>query len=65
MTITEAVKKFEQLVKLCPYLVPTKEQRTKKTLEMFRPNIALAIESRGDQLTTTIDCVERAYRAEH
>ena len=35
MTVAEAVKKFERLVKLCPYLVPTEEQRTKKMLEMF------------------------------
>lgn len=37
-------------------------------LEMFRPDIALAIESGGDQPTTTItttNCIERAFRAEH
>ena len=35
MTIAEAVRKFERLAKLCPYLVPTKEQRVKRMLEMF------------------------------
>ncbi|KAL5546648.1 hypothetical protein UlMin_006335 [Ulmus minor] len=44
MTVAEAVKKFERLAKLCPYLVPTEEQRTKRMLEMFRPDISLAIE---------------------
>ena len=34
-------------------------------LEMFRPDISLAIESGGDQPTTTTDYVERAYRVEH
>ena len=35
MTVAEAIKKFEQLVNLCPYLVPTEEQQTKRMLEMF------------------------------
>ena len=34
-------------------------------LEMFRPDISLAIASGGDQPTTTTNCVERACRAEH
>ena len=45
MTVTEAVKKFERLAKLCPYLVPIEEQRIKRMLEMFQPDIALATES--------------------
>ncbi|KAL5574118.1 hypothetical protein UlMin_023715 [Ulmus minor] len=36
MTVAEAVKKFERLAKLCPYMVPTEEQRVKRMLEMFR-----------------------------
>ena len=34
-------------------------------LEMFRPDISLAIKSGGDQPKTTSDCIERAFRAEH
>ena len=34
-------------------------------LEMFQPDISLAIESGGDQPTTITDCIEHAYRAEH
>ena len=30
MTVAEAIKKFERLAKLCPYLVPTEEQRMKR-----------------------------------
>ena len=48
MTIAESVKKFERLVKLCPYLFPTEEQQTKRMLEMFSPDISLPIESGGD-----------------
>ena len=35
MTVAEAVKKFERLARICPYLVPTEEHRTKRMLEMF------------------------------
>ena len=65
LKVATAVKKFEQLARLCPYLVPTEEQRTKRMLEMFQPDIALAIESAGDQPTTTTDCIERAFREEY
>ena len=58
---TEAVRKFERLAKLCPYLVPTEEQRVKRMLEMFRPDISLSVEGGGDPPTTTTDCVERTY----
>ncbi|KAL5565937.1 hypothetical protein UlMin_029101 [Ulmus minor] len=65
MTVAEAVRKFERLAKLCPYLVPTEEQRVKRMLEMFRPDISLSVEGGLDPPTTTTDCIERAYRAEH
>ena len=32
---------------------------------MFKYEISLAIESTGGQPTTTTECTERAYRAEH
>ncbi|KAL5583600.1 hypothetical protein UlMin_016042 [Ulmus minor] len=37
MSVTEAVRKFDQLARLCPYLVPTEEERVRRMLEMFRP----------------------------
>ena len=62
MTITKAIRKFERLTKLCPYLVPTEEQQVKRMLEMFRPDISLAIEGGGNPPTTSTDCVEHAYK---
>ncbi|KAL5570735.1 hypothetical protein UlMin_020332 [Ulmus minor] len=47
MTVIEAVTKFEQLARLCPSLVATEEERTRKMMDMFCPDIALAIESGG------------------
>ena len=35
MMVAEAIKKFERLARLCPYLVPTEEQQTKQMLDMF------------------------------
>ncbi|KAL5554939.1 hypothetical protein UlMin_037175 [Ulmus minor] len=34
MSVTEAVRKFDQLARLCPYLVPTEEERVRRMLEM-------------------------------
>ena len=65
MIVAKAVKNFERLARLCSYLVPTEEQRTKRILEMFRPNISLAIENIGDQPVTITDCIEQAFRTEH
>ena len=64
-TVADAVRKFERLAKLCPYLVPTEEQRVKMMFEMFRLDISLSVEGGSDPLTTTTDCVERAHKAEH
>ncbi|KAL5564975.1 hypothetical protein UlMin_028139 [Ulmus minor] len=41
MSVTEAVRKFDQLARLCPYLVPTEEERVRRILEMFRPELAM------------------------
>ena len=65
MTVVAPVRKFERLAKLCPYLVPTEEQRVKRMLEMFRPDISLAVEGRGDLPTTTTNYVEHTYRVKH
>ncbi|KAL5556706.1 hypothetical protein UlMin_038942 [Ulmus minor] len=45
MTVMEAVRKFEQLV----------QERLRRMMDMFRPNIALAIESGGGPPTTVAD----------
>ena len=47
-TITEAVRKFDRLAKLCSYLVPMEERRVRRIHEILRPDITLAIESGGD-----------------
>ncbi|KAL5582230.1 hypothetical protein UlMin_014672 [Ulmus minor] len=65
MTVIEAVNKFEQLSRVCPYMLRTEEDRLKRMMDMFKPDIALAIESGGSPPTTVARCVERAVRIEY
>ena len=65
MTVIEAVNKFEQLSRLCPHMLRTEEDRLKRMMDMFKPDIALAIESGGSPPTTVARCVERAVRIEY
>ncbi|KAL5582106.1 hypothetical protein UlMin_014548 [Ulmus minor] len=65
MTVIEAVTKFEQLARLCPSLVATEEERTRKMMDMLCPDIALAIESGGSPPVSVAECVERALRVEY
>ncbi|KAL5540684.1 hypothetical protein UlMin_043336 [Ulmus minor] len=65
MSVTEAVRKFDQLAQLCPYLVPTEEERVRRMLEMFRPELAVVIDSGDNPPTTVAECIDRALRAEY
>ncbi|GMN66436.1 hypothetical protein TIFTF001_035500 [Ficus carica] len=40
MTVMEAVKKFEQLARLCPELVPSETEKVRKMKKMFRTDIS-------------------------
>ncbi|KAL5545288.1 hypothetical protein UlMin_009072 [Ulmus minor] len=65
MTVIEAVNKFEQLSRVCPHMLRTEEDRLKRMMDMFKLDIALAIENRGSPPTTVARCVERAVRIEY
>ena len=65
MSVTEAVTKFNQLARLCPCLVPTEEERVRRKMEMFKPELAMAIDSGSEPPTTVADYVARAIRAEY
>ena len=60
MTVIEAVNKFEQLSRLCPSMVRTEEDKLRWLMDMFRPDIALAIENGRSPPHTVARCVERA-----
>ena len=65
MTVVEAVSKFEKLSYLCPFLVKTEKEMLRRMMDMFRPEIALAIESGGSPPTIVAKCVERAICIEY
>ena len=58
MSIVDVVQKFEHISHLCHFLVNTEEERLRRMMDMFRPNIALAIESGGSLPTTVAKCLK-------
>ncbi|GMN22021.1 hypothetical protein TIFTF001_045591 [Ficus carica] len=65
MTVMEAVKKFEQLARLCPELVPNEKEKVKRMMEMFRTDISKQVSASSCPPTLVSDCVSRAIRAEY
>ena len=64
MFVVDAVRRFDQLARLCPHVAPTEEDRVRKILDMLHPEISMVVESGGFQPTTVAKCVERAVNAE-
>ncbi|PON52572.1 hypothetical protein PanWU01x14_208240, partial [Parasponia andersonii] len=50
---------------LCPYLVPTEEERIRRMLEMFHPELAAVIDSGDNPPTTIAECVGKVLIAEY
>ncbi|GMN71109.1 hypothetical protein TIFTF001_052618, partial [Ficus carica] len=65
MTVMEAVKKFEQLARLCPELVPNETEKVRRMMKMFRTDIAKQVGAGSSPPTLVSDCVSRAIRAEY
>ncbi|GMN22800.1 hypothetical protein TIFTF001_051252 [Ficus carica] len=65
MTVMEAIKKFEQLARLCPELVPSETEKVRKMMKMFRTDIAKQVSAGSSPPTLVSDCVSRAIRAEY
>ncbi|GMN51316.1 hypothetical protein TIFTF001_020458 [Ficus carica] len=65
MTVMEAVKKFEQIVHLCPELVPNETEKVRSMMKMFQTNIAKQVSAGSSPSTLVSDCISRAIRAEY
>ena len=65
MTVTEAVTKFNQLARLRPHLVPTEEEWVRRMIEMFKSELAMAVDIGLEPPTTMADCVTRALKVEY
>ncbi|GMN30882.1 hypothetical protein TIFTF001_041516 [Ficus carica] len=64
MIVMEAVKKFEQLARLCPELVPDETEKVRK-MKMFRADIAKQVSTGSNSPTLVSDCIDQAIRAEY
>ncbi|GMN27181.1 hypothetical protein TIFTF001_044086 [Ficus carica] len=65
MTVLEAVKKFEQLARLCPELIPNETAKVRRMMKMFRTDIAKQVSAGSSPPTQVSDCISRAIRAEY
>ncbi|GMN28561.1 hypothetical protein TIFTF001_049460 [Ficus carica] len=61
----QAVKKFEQLARLCPELVPNETEKVRRMMKMFRTDISKQVSAGSSPPTLVSDCVSRAIRAEY
>ncbi|GMN69551.1 hypothetical protein TIFTF001_038598 [Ficus carica] len=65
MTAMEAVKKFKQLARLCPELVPNETEKVRRMMKMFRTDIAKQVSAGSSPPTLVSDCISLAIRAEY
>ncbi|GMN63718.1 hypothetical protein TIFTF001_032805 [Ficus carica] len=65
LSVAEAVKKFEQLARLCPHLISSERDKVRRIMRMFRSNLVVVISSGPHPPLTVAKCVSRAIRAEY
>ncbi|GMN68399.1 hypothetical protein TIFTF001_037454 [Ficus carica] len=64
-TVLEAIKRFEQLARLCPELVQNETEKVRKMMKMFWTDITKQVSAGSSPPTLVSDCVSRAIRAEY
>ncbi|KAL5563846.1 hypothetical protein UlMin_033593 [Ulmus minor] len=64
LSVVEAVAKFEELARFCPILIPDENERIRRMILMFRPEIARFIEAGNGAPNTVGETIERALRGE-
>ncbi|GMN31591.1 hypothetical protein TIFTF001_044597 [Ficus carica] len=65
ISVLEAVKKFEQLARLCPELMPNETEKVRRMMKMFQTDISKQVSARSSPPTLVADCINRALRAEY
>ncbi|GMN59369.1 hypothetical protein TIFTF001_028448 [Ficus carica] len=65
MTVLEAVKKFEQLGRLCPELIPNIKEKVRRMIKMFWTDIFKQVNAGNSPPTLVFDCISRTIRAEY
>ena len=61
----EAVTNFNQLARLCPRLVPTEEERVRRMMEMFKPELIMAVNNGSKHPAAVVDCMTHALKVEY
>ncbi|GMN20227.1 hypothetical protein TIFTF001_043039 [Ficus carica] len=64
MTVIESIKKFEQLARLCPELVPNETEKVRRMMKMFW-TVAKQVSAGSSPPTLVSNCISRAIRAEY
>ncbi|KAL5570676.1 hypothetical protein UlMin_027251 [Ulmus minor] len=64
LSVVEAVAKFVELARFCPILIPDENERIRRMILMFRPEIARFIEAGNGAPNTVGETIERALRGE-
>ncbi|GMN65406.1 hypothetical protein TIFTF001_034474 [Ficus carica] len=62
--VAEAIKKFEQLARLCPHLINFERDKVRRMMRMFYSDLVVVISSGPYPPTIAAECVSRAIRAE-
>ncbi|KAL5581166.1 hypothetical protein UlMin_013608 [Ulmus minor] len=65
LSVDEVVRQFDQLARFCPHLVSTDNDRTRRLISVFRPEIAKTVDARTSEPPSYADCIERAQQAEY
>ncbi|KAL5579861.1 hypothetical protein UlMin_012303 [Ulmus minor] len=64
LSVTEAIKRFDQLARLVSHLVTDERERVRRMMRMFRPGIATIADAGDHGPQTVAECIDRALRAE-
>ncbi|KAL5549395.1 hypothetical protein UlMin_004626 [Ulmus minor] len=64
LSVTEAIKRFDQLARLVPHLVTNERERVRRMMHMFHPGIATIADAGDHGPQTVAECIDRALRAE-
>ncbi|GMN22030.1 hypothetical protein TIFTF001_040160 [Ficus carica] len=59
MTVMEAIKKFEQLARLCPELVPSETEKVRRMMKMFQTDISKQVSAGSSPPTLVSDCLSK------
>ncbi|KAL5547238.1 hypothetical protein UlMin_006925 [Ulmus minor] len=65
LSVDEVVRQFDQLARFCLHLVSTDNDRTRRLISVFRPEIANTVDAGMSGPQSYADCIERAQRAEY